>query len=291
MAPLSLEMMAAVAGGSEPSRRARPRRESVARLISALALAVPTAGAFVAGQPYVAVYVAMIAAVLAWEWAHVCGGARFGAAALAQMALASGAAILSAFQHHAWALAAIGLGFPLLWLVAAASGIARAHWIAIGTFYVGLPSIALIWLYDLGEAGKLLVIWLIIVVAATDIGAYFVGRAIGGPKLAPRVSPGKTWSGLAGGTICAALAGLATALAMGFRDPAVALLCAAILAPISQAGDLFESRVKRIFGIKDASGIIPGHGGMMDRVDGLVAAILAVAAAVYARGGDPRSWL
>jgi phosphatidate cytidylyltransferase len=291
MAPPSLEMMAAVASGSAPLRPAPQSREGVRRLASALALAIPSAAALAAGQPYVSLLVALIASVLAWEWVHVCGAGRFGAAGALLVALTVMVVALAGAAQHGASLATIALGLPLLGFVAWATGRTGAAWIASGIAYVGAPALGFIWLYDLAEFGKPLVVWLIVVIGATDIGAYFVGRSIGGPKLAPTISPGKTWSGLAGGTALAGLAGLAAAAAMGFRDPLLAALVAAALAPLSQAGDLFESFVKRRFGVKDASGLLPGHGGLMDRVDGLIAAILVVSAACLVAGGEPFRWL
>jgi phosphatidate cytidylyltransferase len=114
------------------------------------------------------------------------------------------------------------------------------------------------------------------VVWATDICAYFVGRAVGGPKLAPSISPGKTQSGALGGTVGGVVAGLLLATGAGAGNLATLGLVALVLSVISQAGDLFESWVKRQHGAKDSSTLIPGHGGVMDRVDGLVAAALAL---------------
>ena len=122
------------------------------------------------------------------------------------------------------------------------------------------------------QAGLIAILFLFAVVWATDILAYFVGRALGGPKLAPSISPGKTWSGAVGGALggrCSPAWRLRRRTGWGGRGPA---LVALLLAIVSQFGDLFESFVKRRSGVKDSSHIIPGHGGVMDRVDGLVAA-------------------
>jgi phosphatidate cytidylyltransferase len=128
---------------------------------------------------------------------------------------------------------------------------------------------------------RALVIWLIAVVWATDTGAYLVGRKLGGPKLAPAISPGKTWSGLAGGVGAAALTGLVAAKL--HDDGRVVTLVAAsmVLALVAQVGDLFESGLKRRFGAKDSSNLIPGHGGVLDRVDGILAAVLALGGALW----------
>ena len=120
-----------------------------------------------------------------------------------------------------------------------------------------------------------MVFWLLAVVWATDIGAYFAGRGIGGPKLAPSISPNKTWAGLIGGALSAGLVGT---LAAGLTDSDATLLVVGgmILAVVAQGGDLLESWCKRHFGVKDSSHIIPGHGGILDRVDGLLAVLPVV---------------
>ena len=123
------------------------------------------------------------------------------------------------------------------------------------------------------------------VVWATDIVAYFVGRAIGGPKLAPAISPNKTWSGAIGGTIGAIAAGCAVIVPSTLYAFLLAALIAIALSVMAQAGDLFESQMKRIFNVKDSSTLIPGHGGVMDRLDGFVTASLAALVIGVARGG------
>ena len=139
-----------------------------------------------------------------------------------------------------------------------------------GMLYVGIPSFALL---VVAWADLYLVFWLMLVTWATDIFAYFAGRAIGGPKLAPRVSPNKTWAGLAGGVIGAAVTGWVAAWLMDL-DPAF-LFLGAPMAVLAQLGDLYESSVKRRLGVKDSGRIIPGHGGVLDRLDGLLPVVLA----------------
>lgn len=148
-------------------------------------------------------------------------------------------------------------------------------WFPLGVLYAGLTGISLSEIRGDNELGLVSMLFVFAIVWATDIFAYFVGRTIGGPKLAPRISPGKTWSGAVGGAISAVVAGVALAFAFfpgtGWRVAAVALL----LSICSQAGDLFESFIKRRFAVKDSSHLIPGHGGVMDRVDGLIFACFA----------------
>ncbi|TWF49845.1 phosphatidate cytidylyltransferase [Neorhizobium alkalisoli] len=148
-------------------------------------------------------------------------------------------------------------------------------WLPGGIVYAGLSAISLAAIRGDNQAGLVAMLFIFAVVWATDILAYFVGRAIGGPKLAPRISPGKTWSGAIGGTVSAVIAGLALSMAV-FSDLSIwTAFIALILSVSSQTGDLFESFIKRRFGVKDSSHLIPGHGGVMDRVDGLVFACFA----------------
>ena len=190
-------------------------------------------------------------------------------------------------------------GRPVSFLLAALAGavfIAAAHatrvgagfWPAAGLAYAGLLGIALCALRGNDAAGLAATLFLFSVVWATDILAYFVGRALGGPKLAPSISPGKTWSGAVGGTLAAILAGVAVASALGSPLGFFALAALTFaLSVVSQAGDLFESSIKRRFGVKDSSHLIPGHGGVMDRVDGLATAAFAIfAIGALAAGPD-----
>jgi len=138
--------------------------------------------------------------------------------------------------------------------------------LAGGVLYCGLPVLALTFLRR--QDGGLLVFWALSLVWATDIGAFFAGRTIGGPKLAPRISPAKTWSGLIGGIVLAT--GLALILHLGKGLPIPLVAATPLLAIVAQGGDLFESALKRRAGVKDSGHILPGHGGVLDRLDGLV---------------------
>lgn len=177
------------------------------------------------------------------------------------------------------AILAIGsLAMLLGSLTAIGSG---ARWGTAGLLYAGLPAIALIWLRAQSN-GFAFVLWTLAIVWATDIFAYFTGRRFGGPRLAPAISPKKTWSGLGGGVAGAAVTG--GVLAAVFQLPVVLLApAAAVLAVVAQAGDLYESWLKRRVGIKDSGTLLPGHGGIMDRVDGLVPVAVVVALIVALR--------
>ncbi len=156
-----------------------------------------------------------------------------------------------------------------------------AGWYVSGFVYALLAALSLLWVRDRADDGLSLVLWVFIVVWSTDIGAYFAGRAIGGPKLAPAISPGKTWAGFYGGVVAASLFAGAWALFTDLRP--VVLLLAPLFSVASQGGDLFESWMKRKAGIKDSGRWLPGHGGVFDRLDGLLPVAILAAVAVMAR--------
>jgi len=168
----------------------------------------------------------------------------------------------------------------------------RVGWLAFGAVYVVASVWALIHLRNDPELGAYTVFWLFAMVWAVDTGAYAAGRAIGGPKLAPRISPNKTWAGLGGGVLFAALVGAVTALVLERQSVIPLALVSGALGIVSQGGDLLESWVKRRFDKKDSGTIIPGHGGLFDRVDGLLAAALVAAMITEASGkGSLLAWV
>ncbi len=156
-----------------------------------------------------------------------------------------------------------------------------AGWMIAGFAYALLPALSLLWLRDRAPRGMELVFWVFIVTWTTDIGAYFAGRAIGGPKLAPTISPNKTWAGLIGGMVSAALAGWAWTQYVVL--PTSLIWLAPAFAAAAQGGDLFESWLKRRAGAKDSGSMLPGHGGILDRLDGLV--VVAILTALFQAGG------
>lgn len=156
--------------------------------------------------------------------------------------------------------------------------VTRSARLSLGIFYVFVPVMALIFLRQQQPGGLLLAFWALSLVWATDIGAYFAGRSIGGPKLAPRVSPSKTWAGLGGGVLAALILGFVLHRFAGL--PIQLAAASGLLAVAAQLGDLLESAMKRRAGVKDSGTLLPGHGGVMDRLDGVVAAA-PLAAALY----------
>ena len=166
----------------------------------------------------------------------------------------------------------------------------RAH-AGIGVLYVGAPLVALLMLRQSDNLGMVALFFLFGIVWFADIAAYFSGRLLKGPKLWPRVSPNKTWSGFIGGTWGGGVAGICVIWAFGLPVHWPVFVLAMALAIISAGGDLFESALKRQFGVKDASSLIPGHGGVLDRIDGFMAVALVVGALMLIRGGDPAAAL
>ena len=187
-----------------------------------------------------------------------------------------------------WLIAAAGILWEWMTIVAGArsvAGLARAVWIGLGALYAGAMLAAPVVIRADAALGFIAMIFLFAVVWTTDVAAYFAGRLIGGPKLWPAVSPNKTWSGAIAGAAAATVAGLITSAVAGIGHAVPIAAASFVLSVVSQGGDLFESAFKRRFGAKDASRVIPGHGGLMDRLDGFLAAASAAAIVGVARGG------
>ncbi len=221
-------------------------------------------------------------ALLAWEWVRLCGFSSKRLPGMVVPVTVLLAGVLAVGGAWIWAFAVLALGFLGLWAVTEPPRLRRAmpgFWLAFGVLYIGLAGVSLIHLRGDEVAGLRNVIFLFLIVWSSDIGAYLAGRALGGPKLAPAISPNKTWSGAAGGLVSAMAVGAVSAYVM---EPASVpfvrvLLIAAILGLLSQVGDLFESWIKRRFNVKDSSALIPGHGGLLDRLDGVISAAPAAA--------------
>jgi phosphatidate cytidylyltransferase len=248
------------------------------RIASGAVLAAMALGAAYAGPNSFAVLVLVIALFISWEWGRMVRGASADLAFLIH-AVAVTAAIGLAVAGYA-ALGAAVLVTAAIILVPLVFG-RGARLSALGVFYVGLPAISLLWLRASEPYGFAAVLLVFAIVWGSDIGAYAAGRLIGGPRLWPSVSPNKTWAGLIGGLAAGtAAAALVAPLAATEASPLRLALTGLGLGVVAQAGDLAESALKRVFGLKDASDLIPGHGGFMDRMDSIVA--VAVAAGLLA---------
>jgi len=252
------------------------------RIVSSLVLApVAIAAAYFDGAVFL-IFWAAAALIVFWEWQTlVCEHDRNAVLAIGAAVLV-GAAVMLFTGWYGTALALVALsGFA----VAALASRARRAWCAAGLFYAAALLVAPVILRNDPTLGFAAILFVFAVVWLSDIVAYFVGRAIGGPKLMPRVSPKKTWSGAIGGTVGGVLGGVLVARYSGIANLGAAAAIACVLSLISQVGDLLESAIKRQFNTKDASQLIPGHGGLMDRLDGFVTAVLAAVLIGIAHGG------
>jgi phosphatidate cytidylyltransferase len=280
-----------------PAERVAPGAWSSLRLrtLSALVLAPVAIAAVWFGSPWLQIVTAAAGAVMAWEWARLCLAGHLRDSGIV---LIGSVLVAVASAAAAGAAVAIGVslaGAALVFMAARRESDGQPRWLAAGTLWIALPCVLLLWLArledaELEDAGRATVLWVFAVVWATDIGAYVFGRQIGGPRLAPRWSPRKTWAGLIGGAGCAALAGAGTAHLLEVSPALPLVLLSAGLAIVGQFGDLAESLAKRRFGVKDSSGLIPGHGGLLDRLDGLLAVIPTVALLSLIGGGSVLTW-
>jgi phosphatidate cytidylyltransferase len=236
------------------------------------------------GGPWFAMIAAAIGAIAAREWCRMVFRDGIIQTIVHTLVAVLGVA-LAAEQHYAVALGLVLAGWAASLLIAAVRDGGISGWAAVGVPYVALPPLALIVLRQDPAYGLTAILFLFAVVWSADTAAYFVGRLVGGAKLWPAISPNKTWAGLFGAMAGAALAGVGTVLGGGLPALLPVVAVAAVLGVVEQGGDLFESALKRAHGYKDAGRLIPGHGGLLDRVDGLVAAAVAAALLGIARGG------
>ena len=265
-------MPAAVAGQGS--------RNLLMRVVAALVLAPLAIAAAYAGSWWWIVPVTLLAIGLFVEWLTVVGSARETSVIAAGVVALAVAGLCLGFARVELALAALGLGVAATALLSSR----QRGWTSGGFLYAAAAQMAS-GLVRLDPArGFVALVFVMLIVWVTDIGGYFAGRGIGGAKLWPRVSPNKTWAGAIGGF------GASLVVALGFAALDLGhawslLMLAAVLSVIAQLGDLFESAVKRRFGVKDSSHIIPGHGGLMDRLDGFVAAMVLASIFGLLRGG------
>lgn len=258
-------------------------RAITAVILAPLALACIWYG----GWPFIAL-VTVVSIGFAYEWLAMCREKR-------------SAAIVALFLSLPASVVLTGYGYPLLavLLVIAATaggwaltgGISWARPVVFGIPYLTAGPVALVWLRRPPVSGVVNVMVLLLLIWASDIGAYVTGRTIGGPKLAPSISPGKTWSGAIGGLIAAGAVGAIAALILGHGPFSWrSTVFAVVVGAISQAGDLLESRLKRHFGVKDSGKSIPGHGGLLDRLDAVLTAAPATALLALVLGPGVILW-
>ena len=259
-----------------PGEPARPPHELRTRVLAggaygALFIAALWIGGWVLGVFVLALWVLALS-----EWVRITSGGHPAVAWLLIAGIPVAATVVSLLGGGTlgiWPFMGIVAAAAVIWAVGR-GGPGHLRWAALGMLYVGAP----LWVGAEGlvSFGAVAAAWLVVIVWATDVGAFFVGRAVGGAKLAPRISPGKTRSGAVGGIAAATAVGIGGGMLAGVAMPAWALgLGAAVLSVAAQAGDLLESFAKRRFGVKDSGQVIPGHGGVLDRVDGLLAAVTA----------------
>jgi phosphatidate cytidylyltransferase len=267
-------------GEAAPAAAEQGSRNLLMRVIAAMVLAPAAIAIAYAGGWLWAVLVTLAAIGLYIEWLMIVGAAHeMRVVASGAVPLAIAGFCLAAGRIDA-SLLVLVLGFGLVtWLSPD-----QRRWVAAGLFYAAAAEIASVLVRQDHSEGYAALILILLVVWVTDIGGYFAGRGIGGPKLWPRVSPKKTWAGAIGG-LAASLVVSAGFVGLGLGKTFPILLLGAALSISSQLGDLFESAVKRRFGVKDSSQLIPGHGGLMDRLDGFVAAVVLAALFGYLRSG------
>lgn len=254
-------------------------RNLLMRVIAALVLAPLAIAIAWAGGPLWVALVTLASIGLYVEWLMIVGAGQERLTVAAGTAALVVSGVCLALGHNEYSLIVLVIGTAA---VAVVSQRLRS-WSVIGFCYAAAAEFASALVRLDGTYGFIALIFVMLIVWVTDIGGYFAGRGIGGPKLWSRVSPKKTWAGAVGGFV-ASLAVAAGFAAFDFGKMAPLLLLGALLSVVSQLGDLFESAVKRRFGVKDSSQIIPGHGGLLDRLDGFVAAIVLAALFGLLRG-------
>ena len=251
------------------------------RFLSAAILA-PIALALVWLGGWFFVGLILVAGVLmVGEWDRLCGGSGRGLHVWLLSAAVVAVSVFSATGQ--WnLLIPVVVGGILLASVANRKN--SSKWTALGGLYILLPIVALLWIRSDVQWGLISIVWVLVAVWATDTGAYFAGKSIGGPKMAPRISPNKTWAGLIGGFTAAAFVSVLTGKIAGAGTLQNLALFGGFAAVVGQIGDVCESSVKRHFGVKDSGNIIPGHGGLFDRLDSLLIVALVIAGLNLAAG-------
>ncbi len=247
------------------------------------------------GTPVFEIVLTIAAVLMAWEWDRLCGDRRFGLSGWAMVLAILVAGVAAWARRFDIVTPALVLGAGAAYAAAAMAQRNHPAWISAGPIVIGFPCAALVWLRGLPIDGLpidglAIAFWLIGSIWATDTAGFFTGRMIGGARLVPRISPQKTWAGLIGAIVGSALWGIVCGFWFGAANPALIALFGGIAAVVAQGGDLAVSFVKRRFGAKDASNLIPGHGGVLDRLDGMLTAAPALVGFVLLCEGGIFPW-
>ena len=236
----------------------------IKRIITSLVLIPVVIWCLFAGYPFVQMLAFFAGALLSWEWAQMVPSVRGAFYAV----LYTFVVAIAVFMGPSWPFWSL-LVIATVWAWIKAKGETRRNLLVLGVPYVSVGIGSVMWLYELVGSG--VVFWFMLVVWFMDIGGFVVGCSLKGPKLAPKISPNKTWSGLLGGILFAICVGNLFCFYMGAGDHLMYYsILAGVIAFVSQIGDLVESRIKRSLNLKDSSNLIPGHGGIFDRIDGLI---------------------
>lgn len=245
-----------------------PRR-LIARIASGLFLGLVTLGSTYAGSYAFAALVAVMSIMMSWEWGGIVRSRRYDAGFLVHASAMTVSLALAVTGHPALGLLALLLAAAAVAAICAARGGLMS---AVGVLYTGLPAISLVWFRDDVPHGFAAVLLIFSVVWAVDTAAYAAGKSVGGVKLWPSISPNKTWAGTCSGLLASGVVGAVFSFLLLGAPSLYLITCALVLGFFALAGDLAESALKRVYRLKDASNLIPGHGGFMDRLDGIAAA-------------------
>lgn len=286
-----MNSIAASGDTAPPANKAGSGSALRSRVLSALVLAPLVLAGIVVGFPFFDILIAVASIIMAAEWRRLCNGKILdlvGGLMMVGVLAGIGAVVLG---HAATAVLIVLCAALTAGIASAATGEERRVLLgcSLGALVVGGCGVSLVWLRLLEPAGFTIIVWLVLAIWLTDICAFFAGRAIGGPKLAPTISPNKTWAGLIGGVAAAAVWSVAWGSWQQVESLVAIALIGAATAILAQLGDLGVSMIKRRFGAKDSGSLIPGHGGLLDRMDGFIGAAppVAMAIAINGFGGSP----
>lgn len=288
-----MNSIAASGDTAPPADKAGSGSALRSRVLSALVIAPLVLVGIIFGFPFFDILIAAAAVIMAAEWRRLCGGRFLDLVGGTMIAGVLAGIVAVVLGYAPVAVLLILSASAIAGILSAALGENRRVFVSccLGAALVGGCGISLVWLRLLEPGGLAIIVWLVLAIWLTDICAFFAGRAVGGPKLAPTISPNKTWAGLIGGVVAAAVWSVAWSSWQQVESLAAMALIGAATAVLAQLGDLGVSMIKRRFGAKDSGSLIPGHGGLLDRMDGFIGAAppVALAIAINSFGGSP--WL